>query len=71
MLKYINEYRINKKGAECFRSRSYEEARSKLEELRAKRPNVSFEMQSRSARLNKYGTTEKNWKGEIAWSPWR
>ena len=70
MLKYISEYRINKKGAECFRSRSLEETKTKLEELRTKKPNVNYEMQSRHARLDKRGVTERNWKGETAWSIW-
>lgn len=70
MLKYISEYRINKKGAECYRSRSLEDTKARLEELRAKKPNVNYEMQSRHARLDRHGVTERNWKGETAWSIW-
>ena len=70
MSKYIYEYRINKKGAECFRSRSREEAKAKFEELRTKKPNVNYEMQSRHARLDRYGVAERNWKGETMWSIW-
>lgn len=70
MMKYVYEYRINKKGAECFRSRSFEAIKERLEELRAKKPNVNYEMQTRSARLDRFGVTEKNWKGETAWSIW-
>lgn len=70
MQKYIHEYRINKKGAECYRSDSFERTKEKLEALRAKKPNVKYEMQTRWARVNRYGITERNWKGETAWSIW-
>ena len=48
------EYRINKKGAECFRTEDWEEASSKLAELQSKRPGV-YTMQRRHRRENKYG----------------
>lgn len=70
MEKYIYEYRINKKGCECFRTRSHEAAKAKLEELRAKKPNADFQMQTRHARLDRYGVSERNWKGETNWSIW-
>lgn len=47
MMKYRYEYRINKKGAECFRTEFYEEARAKFEELRTAKPNVRYDMQRR------------------------
>jgi hypothetical protein len=68
-----HEYRINKKGAECFRSDSFEVTRDKLAELQAKRPGV-YTMQSRSCRCNKVGTMETIGGGNCspaAWSPWR
>jgi len=70
MLKYITEYRINKKGCECYRSPSLEETKERLQYLQARHPHTKFEMQTRYARLDKYGLTERNWKGEINWSIW-
>lgn len=64
----LYEYRINKKGAECFRTRNHEEALQKLNELNAKR-NV-YTLQSRSVRVNKYGVLEQDWQGRPAWSIW-
>ena len=52
--RYHVQYRINKKGAECFRTGNYEEAQAKLAELSAKRPGI-YTMQKRSARLDRYG----------------
>lgn len=48
------EYRINKKGAECFRTSDREEAQNKLLQLQAKRPGI-YTMQTRTRRENKYG----------------
>lgn len=66
----VSEYRINKKGAECFRSRSYEETRAKLAELQAKRPNCRYTIQSRHADRDQYGCYRTGWQGRIEWSPW-
>lgn len=70
MIDYRTEYRINKKGAECFRSADYDEARRKLDELNAKRPGV-YTMQSRAVRVNRFGVKDQDWLGRPAWSPWR
>ena len=48
------EFRINKKGAECFRTEDKEVAYSKLQELQQKRPGI-YTMQTRHRRENKYG----------------
>ena len=64
------EYRINKKGAECFRTDSYMEAKAKLEELRSKKPAVKYDMQRRSVRVNRVDTPDIDWLGRPAWSPW-
>lgn len=69
MTKYRSEYRINKKGAECFRSGSYEETRRKYEELSAKRPNV-YTMQCRRVQLDKYGVELTDGTGRPSWSCW-
>lgn len=71
MIKYKYEYRINKKGAECFRTEYFEEARAKLAELREKKPNVKYDMQTRSVRLNKYGVVDSDYMGRPAWSIWQ
>ena len=71
MLRYIHEYRVNKEGAVCFRTDSFEKAKAKLEELRAKKPNVKFDLQTRSVPLDKYGVALRDYKGRPMWSPWR
>ena len=55
--RYHVQYRINKKGAECYRCRTREEAEEKLAELRAKRPGNPgiYTMQRRETRLDRYG----------------
>ena len=56
------EYRINKKGAECFRTDDIKLCKEKLDELNSKRP--VYTMQQRSM----------NYGGYIdcpTWSPWR
>ena len=70
MMKYAYEYRINKKGCECYRSRSLEEIKSRLEYLQARSPHTKFEIQTRSARLDKNGVIIQDWQGRTAWSPW-
>ena len=64
------EYRINKKGAECFRTESYEEAKARLKELQAAKPNVKYDMQSRHVRCDYKGRPQYDWKGRLEWSPW-
>lgn len=56
--KYHVQFRINKKGAECFRTGDYDEAKAKLAELSAKRPGI-YTMQKRWTRLNRYGIEEQ------------
>jgi len=55
--RYHVQYRINKKGAECFRTGNRDEAEAKLAELNAKRPGI-YTMQKRSVRLDRYGCEE-------------
>ena len=64
------EYRINKKGAECFRTEFYEEAKAKLEELHAARPNVRYDMQRRHVIYDYRGRPQYDWKGRLKWSEW-
>ena len=64
------EYRINKKGAECFRTEIYEEAKDKLKELQEARPRVKFEMQTRCVYLDKHGVPRLDYLGRPQWSPW-
>ena len=70
MIRYAYEYRINKKGAECFRSSNYDAILRKLEALMSNKPNVTFTVQSRSCRLDKLGIMEKDFRGRPAWGPW-
>ena len=70
MVKYRSEYRINKDGAECFRSDSYDAIQQKLAELKEKHPRVKYTTQSRSVRLDKNGVSVRDWKGRLNWSPW-
>lgn len=67
---YVYEYRINKKGCECFRSRSFAETMEKLKELQAKRPCAQYSMQHRSCHTNKVGTLDTIWGDRAAWGPW-
>lgn len=69
--KVINEYRINKKGAECFRTRNYEEAREKLAALQARKPNGVYTLQSRHISLDRHGFMETGPSGKLCWSIWR
>jgi hypothetical protein len=61
----IYEYRINKKGAECFRSRDLEQTKDRLRTLSGRRPGV-YTMQARSIRLDRYGRPY-----DRDWTPWR
>ena len=70
MEKAITEYRINKKGAECFRTRFEGEARKKLEELRAKKPNVAFTLQTRCCYTDRRGIPNTDPSGNWCWTPW-
>lgn len=56
---YHVQYRINKKGAECFRTGDRDEAEAKLAELSAKRPGI-YTMQYRSVRCDRYGCEEQD-----------
>lgn len=70
MVKHRSEYRINKDGAECFRSDTYNHIQKKLTELKEKYPRVKYTIQSRSVRLDKNGVSLRDWKGRPDWSPW-
>lgn len=61
------QYRINKKGCECFRTWSRQELIEKLAELKAKHPNVAFTTQSRSYRVNQVGAPLD---GVMNWTSW-
>ena len=67
MLTYLTEYRINKKGAECYRTRSREEAVAKLTALNARRP--VYTLQARTCRTER-GVTLTDPSGRPMWSPW-
>lgn len=69
MIHYTDEYRINKKGAECFRSSSFSEIKERFMTLNEKRPGV-YTIQRRHCRLDKYGCREYDHKGRPNWTPW-
>ena len=65
MIRERYEYRINKDGAECFRSDSYDCIQQKLAELKEKHPRVKYTIQSRSVRLDKNGVKALQNYGKI------
>lgn len=69
MTKYRTEYRINKKGAECFRTMDFEEMKSRFEQLAAKRPGV-YTWQSRSVQLQ-HGMAVTDCSGRPLWMAWQ
>ena len=68
-MKYKSEYRINKKGAECFRTTDGEKAHAKFKELSAKRPGI-YTMQSRTVYLTRHGVELTDSSGRPLWSAW-
>ena len=68
-MKHHIEYRLNKKGAECFRTISEETVIGKFKELSAKRPNV-YTMQRRYVQLDRYGVELHDLSGRPLWSCW-
>lgn len=72
MVQYKTEYRVNKKGAECFRTDSFEKAKVKYDQLieKAAHPEI-YTIQQRDCRLTRYGCKETDCWGRPAWGPWR
>lgn len=66
----VFEYRINKKGCECFRTRSRSELIKKNAELVAQHPNTAYTIQTRYVNVNRYGVPELLPNGEPQWSTW-
>lgn len=63
------EYRINKKGAEVFRTTIASDAQKRLSELQAKRPGV-YTMQTRFVALDRHGMVMTDLAGKALWSAW-
>ena len=63
------EYRINKKGSECFRTTDGQAAYAKLKELSDKRPGI-YAIQIRICKLDRYGIMERDCSGHPLWSAW-
>ena len=59
----ITEYRINKRGCECFRSREWKYIQKKMAELKSVKPGCKFTIQRRSARKEKDGFLERDYMG--------
>ena len=68
-MKYRHEYRINKKGSECFRTESFEIAQNKMQELSKNRPGV-YTMQERHCALNKVGALLTDGCNKPLWTCW-
>jgi hypothetical protein len=68
-MKYANEYRITKKGAECFRSTCLEDVSKKFSELSANRAWM-YKIQHRSCQLDKHGCLLTDGSGRPLWSCW-
>lgn len=66
----ITEYRINKKGCECFRTFNYNEAKEKMAQLQARKPNCKFTMQHRSYHTRRNGCVELDLSGKPIASCW-
>jgi len=69
MTRYRFEYRINKKGAECFRTDSLETAKERFAQLSERRPGV-YSMQARSCQLDRNGVSLRDASGKTLWSCW-
>jgi hypothetical protein len=67
---YSSEYRINKKGCECFRTESREAATERVQELQRRNSNCVYSMQERRCRIDNYGAKIREWKDRPQWGPW-
>lgn len=66
----ITEYRINKNGCECFRSREWKYIQKKMAELKSAKPGGKFTIQHRFAHKEKNGFLERDYMDRINWTPW-
>lgn len=66
----LYEYRINKKGCECYRTRSHKDLGRKLNELTAAHPNTKFAIQTRYVPTTRHGAPRLLPNGEPQWSTW-
>lgn len=69
-MEYRIEYRITKKGAECFRTRDRQQAYQRLQDLSATRPGV-YALQTRSVQLTRFGAELTDLSGRALWSDWK
>lgn len=65
MMKYMYQYRINKRGAECYRSTDYRAVLDRYDTLHQRHPEI-YTVQVRDIRLNQHGMPY-----DRDWSPWR
>lgn len=70
MIKTRDEYRVTKKGSECFRAGTYEEAKRKLDQLTGGKPNAKYGIQVRSCRYEGRALATDH-LGRPEWTPWR
>ncbi len=69
MIKSKSEYRVTKKGSECFRAGTYEEAKQKFDQLTGGKPSAKYGIQHRSCRYEG-GSLAKDHLGRPDWTPW-
>ena len=66
----IFQYRITKKGCECFRTSIRKELTAKLNELTEAHPNTKYAIQIRYVPTNRVGAPLLLPNGEPQWSTW-
>ena len=70
MANFRTEYRINKKGCECFRTDSEDRLAAKLSQLQERKPNVVYVVQRRNCQVDKRGILLADGSGRPIWSSW-
>jgi len=66
----IFEWRVNKEGSECFRTRSRKELYVTLANMRAENPDTQYTIQTRYVPTNGHGSPLLLPNGEPQWSTW-
>ena len=70
MQNYVTEYRVNKKGCECFRTTDEERAKKYFFKCNLGRPYGVYTMQRRFCPVNRLGVLEEDGLGRPQWSCW-
>ncbi len=66
------QYRVNKKGSECFRADTYGEAKEKLDQLTGGKPGNKYTIQYRTCRYDDWDQDAllRDYLGRPQWTPW-